>query len=479
MLDLIGFSCYNLAVACGRQFSTGYFSTVVDNCCAKERETDDVEIQELWTRAKDILSHRMNTYTYTAMIQNTLQPERLNGNTLSLVVAYSALKAPLLLHAPLISAALSDAAGQAMECEILTREEADQTPQQRAKEQDRSSQLLNPKYTFDSFVVGPSNRFAHAAAIAVADNPAEVYNPLFIYGGVGLGKTHLMHAIGHRIMELYPGKRLLYITSETFTNDLISAIQQGRNTQFRNHLRNVDVLMVDDIQFIAGKDSTQEEFFHTFNALYNDGKQIILTSDRPPQEIARLEERLRSRFAGGLIADIQRPDLETRIAILREKALQAGRPVPNEVLEMIAGQVQSNIRELEGSYNKLIAYSRLIDAPINEATCREALKELFDSHKRRVITADLVKRTVCEYYAVDSSDLTSSTRRREIAVPRQVAMYLTRELTGMSLPQIGQAFGNRDHSTVMHSISQIDHGMKTTAALSSQVNDIRHMIMDA
>ena len=438
-----------------------------------------MEMRELWNRADQLLSQQLNIYTYNAIIKGNLLPERLEGSNLVLCVGIGQLKAAVMQHSALIDTALTQAAGKPMHASVMTRSELDSAGQ--ANHQERSADgnvPLNPRYTFESFVVGSSNRFANACAVAVADNPAEVYNPLFLYGGVGLGKTHLMHAIGHRVHERFPEKTLLYITSETFTNELISAIQQGRNLEFRNRFRNVDILMVDDIQFIAGRDSTQEEFFHTFNALHNDGKQIVLTSDRPPQEIARLEERLRSRFAWGLIADIQRPDLETRIAILRQKAQQGGVPVPDQVLELIAQQVQSNIRELEGSYNKLIAYARLVGAPITESTCREALKELFDGKQRRVITVDVVKRTVCEYYSVDPTELISATRRREIALPRQVAMFLTRELTGMSLPQIGAAFGNRDHTTVMHAISQVDSGIRNTPSLSSQVNDIRHLIQE-
>ena len=268
------------------------------------------------------------------------------------------------------------------------------------------------------------------------------------------------------------------MTSETFINELISAIQQGRNTQFRNRFRNVDILMVDDIQFIAGKDSTQEEFFHTFNELFEHGKQIILTSDKPPQDIAKLEERLRSRFAWGLIADIQRPDVETRTAILRAKAISEGVKVPDEVLGLIADHVNSNIRELEGSFNKLVAYSMLVSEPITMDLARVALRDIINGEKRRQITAGMIMQTVCEYFSVTMEDLTSATRKREITVPRQIAMYLTRDLTAMSLPQIGTAFGNRDHTTVLHACSVVSKGIQDSVELAAQVSDLRQMIQN-
>ena len=438
-----------------------------------------MEMEKLWRDADRLIANEMVAYVYDGLIAGNLSPVRLDGSTLTLCIGIPQLKAAVIQQTALMEKCVSMAAGQPMKVILATRAELESDPAPAERPPVSGTVQLNPNYTFEKFIVGSSNRFAQAAAVAVAEMPAKVYNPLFLYGGVGLGKTHLMHAIGHRVHEKHPEMTMLYITSETFTNELISAIQQGRNVEFRNRFRNVDILMVDDIQFIAGHTSTQEEFFHTFNTLHSDNKQIILTSDRPPQEIARLEERLRSRFAWGLMADLQRPDLETRIAILRAKAQQVGYPVPAGVLEMIAQHVQSNIRELEGSYNRLIAYARLVQAPeITEGLCQEALRDIFDNRSRRVIDVNLVKRTVCEYYMVDMQELTGPSRRREIALPRQVAMYLTRELTGLSLPQIGLAFGNRDHTTVMHAISQIDTGVKTNSGLQSQVNDIRHLIRE-
>ena len=328
-------------------------------------------------------------------------------------------------------------------------------------------------------MVGNANRFAHAAALAVAENPAEAYNPLFIYGGVGLGKTHLMQAIGHFIHQNDPSKRILYMTSESFTNELISAIQQKKTFEFRDKIRKVDVLMVDDIQFIAGRESTQQEFFNTFNELHNENKQIVLTSDKPPKDIQRLEERLCSRFEWGLVADIQRPDIDTRVAILREKTLQENINVPDDVLQLIAGKIDSNIRELEGCLTRLVAYSSLVKEPITTELCEQALKEIFDQRRHKQITAELIMQTVSDYYGLTLNDLIGPTRKREITVPRQIAMYLTREMTGMSLPQIGSVFGGRDHTTVMHSCKTVEAGMDGESNLSMVVNDVKRLVKNA
>ena len=432
---------------------------------------------ELWEKACALMRQEMNHVTYSTFIEGNLTPVKLEDDVLILRIAMEQMKTMLVnRNQPMIVTALTTAAGRRMSCEIRTEAEIKET--EKPEVEKPGIIQLNPKYTFDTFVVGSANRFAHAAAVAVAENPAEAYNPLFIHGGVGLGKTHLMHAIGHYVQQQYPEKRLLYVTSETFINELISAIQQGRNTQFRNRFRNVDILMVDDIQFIAGKDSTQEEFFHTFNELFEHGKQIILTSDKPPQDIAKLEERLRSRFAWGLIADIQRPDVETRTAILRAKAISEGVKVPDEVLGLIADHVNSNIRELEGSFNKLVAYSMLVSEPITMDLARVALRDIINGEKRRQITAGMIMQTVCEYFSVTMEDLTSATRKREITVPRQIAMYLTRDLTAMSLPQIGTAFGNRDHTTVLHACSVVSKGIQDSVELAAQVSDLRQMIQN-
>ena len=441
-----------------------------------------MDMKQLWDSACELLKSEINPVSYNTWIETNLTPVKLENDVLTLRIGIDAMKTMVNnRYAPLISNCLTQVAGHKMSVTILTRSELenDEVRAQAAASSGLAvgSVQLNPKYTFDTFVVGSNNRFAHAASLAVAESPADAYNPLFIHGGVGLGKTHLMHAIGHYVQQQYPEKRLLYITSENFTNELISAIQQNRNTEFRNRFRNVDILMVDDIQFIAGRDSTQEEFFHTFNALHTAGKQIILTSDKPPQEINRLEERLSSRFAWGLIADIARPDIETRIAILREKARQDHVNVGDDVLELIASNVDSNIRELEGSLTRLVAYANLVGEPITAALCQDALRDIFVK-KTRAITAETIMQTVSNYYGITTADLISSTRRREITVPRQIAIYLTREMTTMSLPQIGQAFGNRDHSTILHSCNTVAANIKSSSSMASVVNDIKNLIKE-
>ena len=333
--------------------------------------------------------------------------------------------------------------------------------------------MLNPKYTFDTFVIGNSNRFAHAASLAVSEAPAKAYNPLFIYGGVGLGKTHLMNAIGHYILRNNPKTKVVYTTSEKFTNDLINSIRDDKNVEFRNRYRNTDVLLVDDIQFIADKERTQEEFFHTFNSLYEASKQIIISSDRPPKEIPTLEDRLRSRFEWGLICDIQPPDFETRIAILKKKAELENIETPDEVLVFIAKKIESNIRELEGALIRVAAYSSLTNREINMELTQEALKDFFSNSKPRIITVDLIKKVISEYYSIKVEDFKSKKRTRAIAFPRQVAMYLARELTDLSLPKIGEEFGGRDHTTVLHAYDKISSEIKTDESLKMAIDEIQ------
>lgn len=335
-----------------------------------------------------------------------------------------------------------------------------------------STTTLNPKYTFNSFVIGNSNRFAHAASLAVAEAPAKAYNPLFIYGGVGLGKTHLMHAIGHYILIQNPSAKVVYVSSEKFTNELINSIRDDKNVQFRNKYRNVDVLLIDDIQFIAGKERTQEEFFHTFNALHEANKQIILSSDRPPKEIPTLEDRLRSRFEWGLIADIQPADFETRIAILRKKANVENLHVEDEVINYIANKIQSNIRELEGALIRVVAYSSLTNREITIELAGEALKDIISNNKPKQIDVKFIKEVVGKHYNIKIEDFNSKKRTRSISYPRQIAMYLCRELTDLSLPKIGDEFGGRDHSTVIHAYEKISTEMKNKSNFKSEVEDI-------
>jgi len=329
---------------------------------------------------------------------------------------------------------------------------------------------LNPRYTFDTFIVGPSNQFAHAACRAVAEAPSRSYNPLFIYGGVGLGKTHLMHAIGQYVLQHDPSLRLTYISSERFMNEMINALRYDRILDFRERYRSVDVLLVDDIQFVSGKEGTQTEFFHTFNALYDAQKQIVLSSDRPPHEIPALEERLRSRFEWGLIADIQPPDIETRVAILKRKAEAEAVPLPDSVAMYIAGRIKSNIRELEGSLIRLIAYASLTGREISLELTQEVLKNVLDQDEKAV-TIETIQRFVSDYYQLKIADLKSRNNSKSVAMPRQIAMYLCKTLTNASLPEIGRSFGGKHHSTVIHSLKKVEELRKRDADFNSLINN--------
>lgn len=332
---------------------------------------------------------------------------------------------------------------------------------------------LNPKYTFESFVVGSNNKFAHSAAVAVAESPGRMYNPLFIYGGPGLGKTHLMNAIAGHIIMTQPEKSVCYVSSETFTNQLIDALRNSNNisliTSFRNRYRNIDVLLIDDIQFIIGKESTQEEFFHTFNDLIGREKQIIISSDRPPKEFDTLDERLKTRFASGLLADIQMPDYETRMAILQKKAEAEHYVISNEILEYIAANIRSNIRELEGALTKLIALSRVENSEITLSLAENALKEFISPDLKKEITADLIINTVAEHFNITAQDLRGSKRNSEIVQPRHIAMYLCRNMTNLSLHSIAESLGKKDHTTIIHGIEKIDNDIK-------QYEDIRRTV---
>jgi chromosomal replication initiator protein len=336
--------------------------------------------------------------------------------------------------------------------------------------------MMIQRYTFDTFVIGAGNRFAHAASLAVAEAPAKAYNPLFLYGGVGLGKTHLMHAIGNYVLEHNPSARVLYITSEKFTNEFINAIRDNRGESFRNKYRNIDVLLIDDIQFLAGKEQTQEEFFHTFNALHEERKQIIISSDRQPKEIPTLEERLRSRFEWGLITDIQPPDLETRIAILRKKAKAENLEIPNEAMVYIANQIDTNIRELEGALIRVVAYSSLINQDVSVALAADALKDIIPSNRPRAISIQDIQQKVGEFYGLRLEDFKARKRTKAVAFPRQVAMYLSRELTDYSLPKIGEAFGGRDHTTVIHAHAKITRALIVDQELTKIVRSLTEKI---
>jgi chromosomal replication initiator protein len=335
---------------------------------------------------------------------------------------------------------------------------------------------LNNKYTFDTFVIGNSNRFAHAACYAVGESPSRAYNPLFIYGGVGLGKTHLMHAIGHRILENNPKFKVMYVSSEQFTNELIGSIKDDNTIGFRNKYRSIDVLLIDDIQFLAGKERTQEEFFHTFNTLYEANKQLVISSDRPPKSIPTLEDRLRSRFEWGLITDIQPPDLETRIAILRKKAQTDELNIAYEILDYIASCIDSNIRELEGALVRLVAYTNITNKPMNMETAVEALKDILPPPKPRQITIELIQKEVCHYFKIEQGEILSKKRNKQLVHPRQVAMFLCRKLTDASYPLIGDQFGGRDHTTVMHAVEKIEKEMENNKELFSTVEQLYKQI---
>jgi chromosomal replication initiator protein len=337
------------------------------------------------------------------------------------------------------------------------------------------SSNLNSKFTFDNFVIGSANRFACAAGLAVSENPAKAYNPLFIYGQVGLGKTHLLQAITHKIKELHPNLKHSYLSSERFTNELIEAIRHRSTNQFRKKYREIDILLIDDIQFIAGKESTQEEFFHTFNYLHDNRKQIIITSDRPPKEISNLEERLSSRFAWGLITDIQPPDYETRVAILRKKIENEPVTVPEDIIAFIATQIKSNIRELEGALIRVAAYALLEDKDLTLDMAKQVLKDMV-KETSKVITVDIIQNKVAEVFAIHVNDLKSKKRSKNIVIPRQVAMYLTRKLTNLSLPEIGNQFGGKDHTTVLHSCKKMDELLNVDQDITQKINEL-HTIL--
>ena len=438
-----------------------------------------MDLETLWNHTCDLLKSQMNYVSYSTWVEDNMTPVALEDDTM---VISSKMEGVITMiqkkYLQLIEKCLSETAAKPMKAMILSKSEAERRTANDTVPDDTDPHL-NPKYTFDSFIPGDGNRFARAAALAVAETPGEAYNPLFIYGGVGLGKTHLMQAIGHYIHKENPSKRVLYMTSESFTNELVDAIQQRKTYDFRSKLRGVDVLLVDDIQFIAGREATQLEFFNVFNELHNENKQIVLTSDKPPKEIQRLEERLCSRFEWGLVADIQRPDVETRLAILKEKVRQDNLPIPEDVLSLIAVKIDSNVRELEGCLTRLTAYSRVTEKPVTTELCEQALKEIFDQRRHKQVTAELIMQTVSEYYGVTLNDMVGPTRKREITVPRQIAIYLTREMTGMSLPQIGSVFGGRDHTTVMHSCKIVEAALKDSTGTKDIVDQIKRMVRNA
>ena len=417
---------------------------------------------------------------------------RIAGDTIVLAVPSAFAKQWLEdRYAGVLSEALGQIAGRPLGLEVTIDPQRPQAPDDPAASSRpdpparpaAASSPLNPKYTFDSFVIGPSNRFPHAAALAVAEQPAGSYNPLFIYGGAGLGKTHLLHAIGHHVRRLYQSALIRYVSSEQFMNEFIMGVREEKMPAFRTRYRQADVLLVDDIQFLARGEQTQEEFFHTFNALYNDGRQIVISSDRAPNQIASLEDRLRSRFEWGLITDVQPPDLETRVAILQKKAAAEGFDVADDVLEYIAQRVQNNIRELEGRLTRVVACASLSSVPVTLELAQDVLRPLLPSESAGDIPSELIIKETADYYTLTPDELLGPSRSRPLVTARQVAMYLCRELTPLSLPKIGEAFGGRDHTTVMHADSKIRKLMLERAAIYSQIQEltarIRHHMSGA
>ncbi|WP_461613567.1 chromosomal replication initiator protein DnaA [Clostridium sp. Marseille-QA1073] len=445
----------------------------------------NTQVKELWEKTLNTLKGELTEVSFNTWIKS-IEPISLEDSNLRLGVPNNFTKDILEnRYKDLIINSVKSVSSKTYNIDffIISEEAIEKDASKKQEEQkptlvvnDEMSAILNPKYTFDSFVIGNSNRFAHAASLAVAESPAKAYNPLFIYGGVGLGKTHLMHAIGHYIQNVNSKSKVVYVSSEKFTNELINSIKDDKNVDFRNKYRNVDVLLIDDIQFIAGKERTQEEFFHTFNALYEANKQIILSSDRPPKEIPTLEDRLRSRFEWGLIADIQAPDFETRIAILKKKADVENLNIPNEVMVYIATQIKSNIRELEGALIRIVAYSSLTNREINVDLAAEALKDIISSRNTRQITIELIQDIVSSYYNLKIEDFKSSRRTRNVAFPRQIAMYLCRKLTDTSLPKIGEEFGGRDHTTVIHAYEKISQSLKKDENLQNTVTELTKKI---
>jgi len=445
----------------------------------------DGGLKELWEKTLNIMKGELSEVSFNTWIKSAI-PLSLINDTLKLGVPNNFTKEILeTRYRDLLINALKIISPRKYNIEFtVASEESVDLEEKNIKKtlssnvviSDEMSATLNPKYTFDSFVIGNSNRFAHAASLAVAESPAKAYNPLFVYGGVGLGKTHLMHAIGHYILENNPKSKVVYVSSEKFTNELINSIKDDKNVEFRNKYRNVDVLLIDDIQFIAGKDATQQEFFHTFNALHEANKQIILSSDRPPKEIPTLEDRLRSRFEWGLIADIQTPDFETRIAILKKKADVEGLNISNDVMVYIATKIKSNIRELEGALIRIVAYSSLTNKEITVDLAAEALKDIISSKQSKIITIDSIQDIVSSYYNLRIEDFKSQRRTRNVAFPRQIAMYLARKLTDTSLPKIGEEFGGRDHTTVIHAYEKISESLKEDENLQQAINELTKKI---
>ena len=445
-------------------------------------------IQEKWPEILNMVrtEHDLSPIAFTTWLE-PLQVYKVEGNTVTIIVPSGTIGVDYINKRYLLplQVAIVEATGKNYEISLILPEDVQEEIQETIKEEDSSLNEnivkagLNPRYTFDTFVVGSNNKMAHAASLAVAESPGEAYNPLFIYGGVGLGKTHLMHSIAHFVLQKNPSAKVLYVTSETFTNELIDSIRNGNNStmsKFREKYRDIDVLLIDDIQFIIGKDSTQEEFFHTFNALHGAKKQIVISSDKPPKDMEILEDRLRSRFEWGLIVDISSPDYETRMAILRKKEELDGYSIDNEVIEYIARNVKSNIRELEGSLNKIMAYANLEKSEINLALAEKVLKDIISPNEKRVITPELITDIVADHFDLTPADIIGNRRNSQIAFPRQIVMYLCRHMTDSTLKIIGQYLGGRDHTTIMNGINKIEAELETSESTREVIDILRKKI---
>ncbi len=454
----------------------------------------------MWEDVLSVVRSELNTPTFKTWFEHTSPVEVFEDRIVVGVQNEFAREWLESRYSGLLRSALSQVQGRSMDLEFIVPEgslseqpdegpspnasaiavsEEPGPPSLNAAEEPSTLSGFNPKYSFDSYVMGPSNQFAHAAALAVAESPGRAYNPLFIYGGVGLGKTHLLQAIGRYVLLGFPHMKVKYVSTEQFTNDFINSIgdrDRKRIDGFRRQYRTNDVLLVDDIQFLRGKEGIQEEFFHTFNALQQAGKQVVLSSDRPPKDIEKLEERLRSRFEMGLMTDIQPPDLETRIAILRRKIEAEGLDVPFDVISFVADRVSSNIRELEGALIRVVAFSSLTRSPVTAELARSVLKDIFPERSSRPISVSTIQREVSKYYSISLSELTGNKRSQNIVYPRQIAMYLSRELTDLSLPRIGAEFGGRDHTTVMHAQAKIQKMMNSDREVYNQIQALTNSI---
>ena len=438
------------------------------------------ELDEFLEKTKELLKGEVTKISYETWIKD-LELQSMENNTIVLVAHTQFQKDSIMSrYYDLFKNTFKYLTNKEWEITVVLNETEEGGEQSSSVQPEHYTQNLNsnlnPKYTFESFVVGNNNRFAHAAALAVAEAPATSYNPLFLYGGVGLGKTHLMHAIANEILVHNKNTSILYVTTEKFTNQLINAIKDNKNEQFRNKYRNIDVLLIDDIQFIAGKERIQEEFFHTFNALHESGKQIVISSDRPPKDINFLEDRLKSRFEWGLIADISNPDYETRLAILRKKAQLDNIIIDDDILSNIANKIDSNIRELEGTLNKLIAKASLINSPITMEMAEKAINDVV-TQQEKILSIELIQETISKYFNISVNDLKGIKRSVDVTFPRQIAMYLCRNVAGQPLTVIGSKFGKRDHTTVLHACNKIENEVKENPSTKRIVDSVKNLLI--